>query len=211
MEMAEENSPQQISKFYSDLHKLYAISLFCRLEYVCFRDLISGDGSAEEKSNAGSLYQNGGIMRLFSIFSTFLVNKLGKERIETAFDAIGVAIGVTFTLGLLSAMVYGVIRFFGLFSLDAEFERKLILFAVNPLLISLGVGIFLGFVLDSYKYSHCGACKRDLACERVGEPLVEEIEDDGVIKEVTTERYQCRFCGNVTYRISKSDKYPDMV
>jgi hypothetical protein len=93
--------------------------------------------------------------------------------------------------------------------LDAEDERALLLYAFIFIAVPFSTAAFLGSILESYEYSHCEECKRDLACERVGEPLIEEIEEKGVIKLVTTEKYECRFCGHIRYKVNKSDKYHD--
>lgn len=110
-----------------------------------------------------------------------------------------------------SAVIYSGITQFGIFSLDAELEKNYFIFVGMLCVLLFIFAGFLSAILESYECSHCEYCNRDLAYDKIGITLVEEITENGVIKEVTTKKYRCRFCGHMKYKIDKSEKYPDPI
>jgi hypothetical protein len=146
-------------------------------------------------------------MHTWNVISTAIVNRFGKKSIHI----IGTIFAVSVILFLLTLVICSGLIESGIFVSSTNFLKNCFT-VLGVLFIVVLVGVlFLGSVESGYDLSHCILCNRDLAYEIIGKPVTMEFVEKGIIKESVTTKYRCRFCGYVTSRVSKYDKYGDMI
>jgi predicted membrane protein len=146
-------------------------------------------------------------VRIFSIFSPFLIHKPGKENLEK----ITGIICVVFLILFFSAVVYGESGAIGVVSRETDSGQNLFFLMAEFCIVFFGIVGFLAAIIYSYNRSHCRICNRDLAYEKIGESRNDAGMERGMIMESKTITYKCRFCGNIRYTTSKYEKYPERI
>lgn len=132
----------------------------------------------------------------FKIISLFLIKNFDEKALEIISDI--------FFLFCIVTVLATTISFLENETADLFYILGMAL-AMVPLIISL----FVQNVLEYYHDTFCRKCGHKLACEEIGEPVINETSNFGNYTLKVTRHWKCRYCGNVDKREDLKDIFAE--